>query len=84
MTTTTTATVGTIISTPQALFALPVGSVLVNTEDDYIYRIVKGLSTRLHAAEYGAFSSEPTNTFLPSNRPTLPDNINLTVIHIAR
>jgi hypothetical protein len=79
-----TVTVGTVISTPQTLFSLPVGSVLVNKEDDYIYHIVKGIGKPLHAVEYAGFSSEPTYAFLPSDSFTLPNNINLTVIHIAR
>jgi len=77
------ATVGTVISTPQALFALPAGSVLVNPDDNYIYHVVKDFG-QLYAAEYAAFSHEPTYTFFPSGSTALPNNVNLTVIHIAR
>jgi hypothetical protein len=76
-------TVGTVINTPQAFFSLPAGSVLVNPEDNYIYHVVKDRG-QLYAAEYAAFSPEPTYTFFPSSSTALPNNVNLTVIHVAR
>jgi hypothetical protein len=78
-----TAIAGTVISTPRALFALPAGSVLVNKEDDYIYRVVKDRG-QLFVAEYASFTAVSTYTLRPSNYPTLPNNINLTVLFIAR
>jgi hypothetical protein len=84
MASTTTYPVGTTILRSEALFALPVGTVLVNTINNQVFRVISSLTEGFHVAAYETHQSTPGYVLTPGDAAVpavIPAGINLVIIH---
>jgi hypothetical protein len=82
--TTTTYPVGTTILRSEVLFSLPVGTVLVDTTDGRLFRVISNLTEGLHVAAYTAHESTPGYVITPGDLAVpavIPVNMRLVIIH---
>ena len=82
--TTTAYPVGTTILRSEVLFALPVGTVLVDTTDSRVFRVISSLTEGLHVAAYAHHESTPGYVLTPGDSAVpavIPANMNLVIIH---
>jgi hypothetical protein len=84
MASTTTYPVGTTILRTEVLFTLPVGTVLVDTNDNRVFRVINSLMEGLHVAAYGLNEATPSYVLTPGDAAApavIPVNMRLVIIH---